>query len=150
MSISALYPAGDNGKCSGQCDMQSYLRCQNGLGCVCSAKRADGNRYDEVQQSIQTLTKRIQDLRERKDVEDTQRLINLSERVFALEASINETIRAEAEQRPKQRKPGSVVVEFMEAVRSAGAERPFLARLLDQQIEIWDERARFFSGCLPT
>lgn len=133
MSISELYPAGEHSKCSGTCDMQTYLRCQNGLGCACSAAKRAGP-YDDVQQTIQTLTKRIQDLRERKDVEDTQRLINLSERVLALEASINETIKGEAEQRPKQSKPRTILDDFVNATRKT--ENSHVARQLDKLCEI--------------
>jgi hypothetical protein len=158
------------------CDVHRFIACKNGLvpsGCHgseisplysaepqrCSlassgeflggAGRRAGNAYDDVQERIRTLLKKIQDLRDQEDIDSTQALLDAGDKYFKLEAEVNQYIKLKSAmakvkgQLKEKLKPRSPGEEFIQAARSAGTERPFLAELLDRQIRIWDERGLY-------
>lgn len=105
-----------------------------------AGKRA-GNPYDDVQERIKTALKKIQDLQDQEEIDELKAIVEAGAKYFKLEAEVNQflNLKSAIAKLKEQLKPRSIGEEFIRAARSAGAERPFLAQLLEKHFERWND-----------
>jgi len=83
-----------------------------------------------MQQRIQTLLTKIDDLRDQENINDMQDLLNTATQVRTLEAEVNEYLKGEA----PQRRPRSVYEELAQAWDKT--EKSHVARQLNELCEL--------------
>lgn len=150
------------------CDVHRFIACKNGLlpgGChkseisglysaepghdslasrgelIGGVRKHAGTPYDDALEKVRDLQKKLQDLRDQEDIDELKAIVEAGDEYFKLEAEVNQylNLKSAIAKLKEQLKPRSPGQEFIEAAQSAGAERPFLAQVLEKQFEIYND-----------
>lgn len=94
--------------------------------------RGAANSYDDVQQRIQTLLKKIDDLRSEEQDDSMRQLLNLGEKLSSLEKQLGEITAWEAEQKPEVLVASTFLDDLL---RGTCGEPSHLGKQMDKMFE---------------